>query len=191
MTATPGTPHIGLIVEGPGDKEAFPILLRKYLQTHGVFTEVLGKPVPLKGKGSATSASNGVEGYVLAAARPGCRGIIVLVDADKDPSCVLGPQLLARAQAVTAIPVVVVVAERDFEDWLYCSVESLELGDVGWSPTQRGKSVIESLIAPGKYVKSTMQARLTHRLDVSLARSRSSSLDRLLRKVDAIVATLS
>lgn len=190
MTAAPGAPHIGLVVEGPGDKDAFPILLRKYLQAQGVYAELIGKPVPLKGKGSATSPSNGVEGYVLAAARPGCCGIIVLVDADKDASCVLGPELLARAQAVTAVPVVVVVAERDFEDWLYCSIETLEIGDVSWSPAQRGKSVIESLIAPAKYVKSTMQARLTHRVDVSIARSRSSSLDRLFRKVDAIVATL-
>lgn len=187
MTAAPGSPHIGLVVEGPGDREAFPILLRNYLHSNGVYTDVLGKPVPLKGKGSATSTTNGVEGYVLAAARPGCIGIIVLVDADKDASCELGPTLLERAQAVTQLPVVVIVAERDFEDWLYSSVETLQLGPATWSPTERGKNAIESLIAPEKYVKATMQARLASRVDLPLAASRSASLSRLCRKVDALV----
>lgn len=189
MNAPTGAPHIGLVVEGPGDRESFPILLRTYLQSQGRYEDLLGKPVPLKGKGSATRP-NGLEGYVLAAARPGCRAVLVLVDADKDASCTLGPALLARAQAVTAVPVIVIVAERDFEDWIYAAAEHLGLGDATWSSSVRGKSAIESLLSPGKYVKSTMQARLTQRMNLDVARERNSSLDRLLRKVDEVLASL-
>jgi hypothetical protein len=189
MTATAGAAHIGLVVEGPGDKGALPILLRNYLHQKGVYADVLGKPVPLKGKGSATT-TNGVEGYVLAAARPGCVGIIVLVDADKDASCQLGPELLERASGLQSAPVVIAVAEKDFEDWLHASIETLELGVDTWDPTKRGKSVIEAALSPDKYIKSTMQARLTHRMDIELARSRNSSLDRMLRKLDGMVAVL-
>lgn len=189
MSAPSGAPHIGLVVEGPGDRESFPILLRAYLQSQGRYDDLLGKPVPLKGKGSATRP-NGLEGYVLAAARPGCRTVLVLVDADKDASCTLGPKLLARAQAVTAVPVIVIVAERDFEDWIYAAAEHLGLGDVDWSSTVRGKSAIESLLSPDKYVKSTMQARLTQRMDLGVARSRNASLDRLFRKLDEVLTGL-
>lgn len=151
---------------------------------------MIGKPVPLKGKGSATT-TNGIEGYVAAAgARPNCMAVIVLVDADKDASCELGPALLARAQVVTRPPVVVIVAERDFEDWIYASIETLELGGSDWIEGTRGKNAIESLLAPDKYVKSTMQARLTHRMNLTIARQRSSSLDRLFRKLDGILANL-
>lgn len=190
MSAPAGAAHLGIVVEGPGDKEAFPILLRKYLHSVGRYEDLLGKPVPLKGKGSATRANNGLEGYVLAAARPGCCAVLVLVDADKDASCVLGPELLARAQAVTAVPVVVIVAERDFEDWIYTAVEHLDLGEAAWNSSERGKNAIESLLAPEKYVKSTMQARLTQRMDLDVARTRSTSLNRLFNKIDEILARI-
>lgn len=189
MTAKPGQAHFGLVVEGPGDKGAFPILLRNYLQSKAIYDDLLGKPVPLKGKGSATRPS-GLEGYVLAAARPGCLAVIVLIDADKDASCKLGPDLLARAQAVTGVPVIMVIAERDFEDWIGCSIETLDLGVTTWSPTTRGKTAIEAGLAPEPYLKSTMQARLTSRMDIDLARSRNTSLDRLFRKVDSALAGL-
>lgn len=189
MTAPQGAPHIGLVVEGPGDKTALPLLLRQHLANRFEYADILGKPIPLKGKGSATVA-NGIEGYVLAAARPHCKGILVVVDADDDPSCQLGPDLLKRAQSVTDVPVVVVVAERDYEDWLYCSVETLDLGEVRWDPSARGKNALRSLLAPEKYVKSTMQAKLTSRIDLEHARTRSTSLDRLLRKFDHLVSVL-
>lgn len=187
MTAANDAPSIGLVVEGPGDKEAFPVLLRKYLADNGIYDVALGKPVPLKGKGSATRPG-GVEGYVMTAgARPNCKAVIVLVDADNDASCELGPTLLARASGATKVPVVVVVAERDFEDWIYASLETLELGDAQWLESTRGKSAIESLVAPKKYVKATMQARLTHRVDIAMARERSTSLNRLFNKLDGIL----
>ncbi len=186
MVVQSGDPHIGMVVEGPGDKGALPALLRKHLYQDNEFRELLGKPVTLKGKGSATTP-NGIEGYVAAAARPGCVGVIVLLDADDDASCQLGPELLARAQSVVGVPVVVAIAERDFEDWIYRSVETLELGWEGeWDPAKRGGNMIESLFPQGGYEKPVWQPKLTHRMDLDLARSRSSSLDRLLRKFDEL-----
>ncbi|MEX8059925.1 hypothetical protein [Microbacterium sp. 16-032] len=186
-----GAPHIGLVVEGPGDKGALPVLLRKFLHEKAEYREILGKPVTLKGKGSATTPG-GLEGYVAAAARPGCVGVVVLLDADDDASCQLGPELLARAEAVVGIPVVIVLAERDFEDWIYRSVETLDLGWEGdWDATKRGGTVIDSLLPDGGYQKPVWQPKLTHRMDIELARSRSTSLNRLLNKVDGLVALCS
>lgn len=186
MVLRSGDPHIGLVVEGPGDRGALPALLRMHLHGKDDYREILGKPVTLKGKGSATT-DNGIEGYVAAAARPGCVGVIVLLDADDDASCQLGPELLARAQSVVGVPVIIAIAERDFEDWIYRSVETLDLGWEGpWDPSKRGGNVIQSLMPRGGYEKPVWQPKLTHRMDLSLARSRSTSLDRLLNKFDGL-----
>lgn len=187
MTVMNG-PHVGLVVEGPGDKGALPALLRRHLEAQEKFADVLGKPVPLNGKGSATRPG-GIEGYVATAARRGCVGVLVLLDADKDSSCVLGPELLDRAQAVVGVPVVIAIAERDYEDWLYASIETLELSEhQTWDSSKRGKSVIESLLRPVAYAKPVWQPKLTYRMDHSLARGRSASFNRLLVKFDTLAA---
>jgi hypothetical protein len=187
MTVLSGKPHIGLVVEGPGDKIAIPLLLRAYLQSKGISVDILGKPVPLNGKGSATKVG-GVEGYVATAAREGCVGVVVVLDADKDASCQLGPELLERATGAVGVAVVIAIAEVDFEDWLYASIETLELGEEDWEHGKRGKTVITELLRPAAYAKPVWQPKLTARMDIGRARDRSVSLNRLLIKVDELAA---
>src|SRR5688500_10572677 len=96
MTATAGSPHIELIVEGKADLNAVPVLLRKHLQERGEYRDVLGKTIAIHGVGNATKA-NGIEGFVsFAANRPGCMGVLVVLDADD--SCVkeLSSELMGR-----------------------------------------------------------------------------------------------
>lgn len=185
MTAPAGSPHIGLVVEGPGDVRAVPMLLRAHLATRNDYADVLGKPVPFHGKGNATTPG-GIEGYVATAARPGCVGVLVVLDADDELVCHEGPLLLARAQPVIAHPVVVAIAERDYEDWLFASVETLALDNPQEFDASRGKSAIQRGLSPEKYVKPTHQPRLTSRVDIALATSRSRSLARTLAKFDEL-----
>jgi hypothetical protein len=191
MTAAPTDRHIGLVVEGRGDLAAVPLLIRSHLHSTGYFPDILGKPVPFHGKGNAT-ATGGIEGYVATAAlRPGCLGVLVVLDADNEAACEQGPELLARALTAVGCPVVVALAERDYEDWLYSSVETLALAPgASFSESQRGKAVIAEMLAPKKYVKPTWQPRLTTRMDLHLARSRSTSLDRLLERFDELRAAV-
>lgn len=98
MTPRPEDPHIGLIVEGAGDKQGVPVLLRNYLQKRGDYRDILGKAIPCHGRGAATT-QNGIEGFVsIAAARPGCVGVPVILDGEGDPVCELGPALQQRGQ---------------------------------------------------------------------------------------------
>jgi hypothetical protein len=165
MTADFNSPHIGLVVEGRGDHGAAPVLLRRWLHERGIFGDILGKPIPCHGKGNATSP-NGIEGFVAtAAARPGCRGVLVVLDADDDLVCRLGPELLTRASSVIGKPVVICLAENDFEDWLYASIETLELGGhLQYEDGRRGAAAIAEQLRPRKYVKPTSQPRLTAKL---------------------------
>jgi hypothetical protein len=182
-------PHVGIIVEGQGDVASIPLLLRNYLHTRHIYEDILGKPVPLKGKGSATK-SGGIEGYAAAAtSRPGCKALLLVLDADEEKSCILGPEMAARISQVTRIPILVAVAERDYEDWLYSSAETLQIESLQFRNSKRGLKEIQSAMDV-KYRKSVWQSRLTARIDFKLTRARSSSFDRLLKRFDLLVDSL-
>lgn len=184
MTATPTDPHVGLVVEGAGDKQALPIVLRRHLEATGEFRDVLGKPVPLHGRTKAFT-TNGIEGYVaVAASRPGCVGVLVVLDGEGDCVAEAGPALRERADEVSRVPVRVALADQDFEDWLYASAETLDLGLDGYSASRRGQHALKSALRPASYTKPVWQPRLAHRMDVVLARSRSTSLARCLDRFD-------
>jgi len=163
-------------------------MLRAHQSRTNDYSDILGKPVPFHGKGNATTPG-GIEGYVATAARPGCVGVLVVLDADDELACQEGPTLLARASVEVGVPVVIAIAERDFEDWIFASVETLELANLEvYQPKGRGKAAIQRGMAPQKYVKPTHQPRLTSRVDLDMAASRSPSLARLLLKFDELRA---
>lgn len=55
-----------------------------------------------------------------------------------------------------------------------------------YEPIRDPERAIRAALLPAKYVKPTWQPRLTERIDLDLARGRSPSLDRFLRKVDEL-----
>lgn len=193
MTARPDQPHIGLIIEGAGDDAALPILLRRHLQDKSDFRDVLGKGIPIKGVSNATKV-DGIEGYVSAAAsRPGCLGILVVLDTDESAPSELEQALRDRIMGRVAQPFVVACAERDYEDWLYASVETLELGEIVYNEGTRGALAIEEAVkhlTGRSYTKPIWQPRLTHRMDIPLARSRSPSLDKMLSEFDGLMTAI-
>lgn len=162
-------------MEGAGDLGALPVLLRSHLQKTGEFRDVLGKPVPAHGRNKAL-VRGGLEGYVATAgSRPGCVGVLVVLDSEGDCLFILGRQLLARACVVIGKPVRIALAKRNFESWLYASAESLEIG-LTYDPLRDGQSAIASALKPAKYVKTIWQPRLAHRLNINVAIPRSQSL---------------
>lgn len=187
MSARPTDPHIGLVVEGAGDRNALPILLRSHLQNCGEYRDILGKPVPLHGRDKAI-VPNGIEGYVATAgSRPGCLGVLVVLDGEGDCVAERGPQLADRARSVVGIPVNVALADHDFEDWIYASAETLSLPDLVFEPDRRGVTVIKAALRPSAYTKPVWQPRLTSRMDAQLAAGRSDSLRRMLQRFDELV----
>lgn len=190
MSAQPTEPHIGLVVEGAGDKGALPIVLRAHLLEKGEYRDVLGKPIPFNGRGRAL-VPNGLEGYVATAgARPGCVGVLVVLDGEGDCVAERGVELSGRAVDVVQAPVSVALADRDFEDWLYASAETLGIGLDSYEAGRRGQAMIKSALRPDAYTKTVHQPRLAARMNLDLARSRSVSLDRMLARFDALLMRL-
>ncbi|MER5831491.1 hypothetical protein ABT116_11775 [Streptomyces sp. NPDC002130] len=184
MTAGPYSQHIGIVVEGPGDAKSLPILLRNWLLLKEDYRDFLGKPIPCNGRENAT-VQGGIEGYVAtAASRPGCQAVLVVLDGEGDLVCELGPSMVQRARSVTHIPVELCLADRNWEDWLYASAETLQMDGFSYEPGRRRS--IAAALKPVKYVKPTWQPRLTARMDISLAAERSPSLGRMLRKFDEL-----
>lgn len=189
MTRDFNEPHVGIVVEGAGDLHAVPVILRRFMHSIGDYRDILGKPVPAHGRDKALRAK-GIEGFVAtAAARPGCVGVLVVLDGEGDCVAELGPMLLDRARSVTGKPVLVVLADRDFESWLFASAETLDL-DIAYDGARQGQSAISEAIRPAKYVKPTWQPRLAAKVDVGLAASRQRSFARAIERFDALRALI-
>ena len=161
-------------------------MFRRHLhERRNEYRDVLGMPVVCHGRDKALRPG-GVEAFVaVAAGRPGCQGVLVVLDAEEDPACTRGPELLARALAVTGKPVYVCLAERTYEDWLYASAETLQLDDLAFTPGTNAESRIREAL-DSKYIKPTWAPRLTSRMDLELALSRSMSLRRTLGCLDVL-----
>jgi hypothetical protein len=186
--------HIALVVEGPGDREAVPKLLRDHLASSAQFAVGVGYPLAAKGRDKLL-AEEKLEAFVRQAGRvPGACGVLVVFDADGDAACKVGPDALARATAATHLPVRICVAIQTFENWIAASAETVfDVGIDAPPPVDfEGKGamgLIKKGLHPTKYVKPVYQARLTSRIDHSVARDRCPSLARLFRCVDELVAS--
>jgi hypothetical protein len=188
MTAGFSDPHIGLVVEGQGDARALPLLLRNWLILESEFRDILGKPIPVNGRENAI-ATGGIEKFVATASgRPGCVGVLVVLDAESDAACDLGPAILARVSPGKR-PVYVCLAVPKFEAWIVASAESMNLEDLVFDSAHDPVGLIKGAL-PGKYVKPTYQPRLTARIDISVAKERDSSLRRTLERFDQLRALI-
>ena len=119
--------QIAAIVEGDGEVEAVPVLLRRYAELVG-WPGRLHVHQPIRQPASKLLKDGELERHVELAARKvgGLGGIFVLLDCEDDCPAVLGPILLARARkARSDLPVSLVLAHREFEAWLLGSSASI------------------------------------------------------------------
>ena len=117
------------IVEGHGECQAVPILVRRIARTidPGFVPKVLP---PLRVPASKLLRQGEMERSVTLAARKlqGRGGIVVIVDCDRDEGCPAkeGPELLKRALAARCdMPIAVILAKKEFEAWFLAAAESL------------------------------------------------------------------
>ena len=189
--------RISCIVEGHGEIEALPILLRRLRDViaPGLPLEVRK---PMRVPRSNLAKEDGLKRYVeLAMAQiDEDGGVLVLLDADDDLPCELGPRLLGIAQQVRPDRRVrVVVAEREFEAWFLAAAESLR-GRRGLSTdlsaperpeaVRDAKGWLTHHLAGRSYRETIDQPALAAILDISSAR-RAKSFDKLYRDVESLL----
>lgn len=182
------------IVEGHGEQEALPLLIRKIFADASPETiPVINPPIRVK-SGSFLSDVEYFSKYVtLAAAKASQAGgeILILLDCEDDCPGTLGPLLLARAKTVRSdVPITVVLAHREYETWFLAAAESLR--GCGGLPADLSPPADPELIRGAKewlgrrmdqsYDPIIHQAAFTARFDLSQAKS-IPSFARLVSKI--------
>lgn len=124
--------QIACIVEGQGDVEAVPIVVRRIASeiVPDVETRVA---TAIRLPKSKLVKPGELEKAVEFAIRKtsGHGGVLIVLDADDDCPAQTGPKLLGRAVGVRAhVSVSAIIAKREFESWFIAAAESIA-GHVG------------------------------------------------------------
>ena len=194
---------IAAIVEGYGECEAVPILIRRIARTidPGFVPKVFP---PLRIPASRIMKEGETERSVDFAARKlqGQGGILVVLDCDWDNGCPAmdGPALLKRAMDVRGdLPIAVILAKKEFEAWFLAAAESLRgkhgLPNDLQSPARpediRGaKEWLSDKMPYGRsYTETTDQPAFTDLFDIGMAR-RADSFDKCYREIERMLREL-
>jgi len=183
---------VGLIVEGHGEVDSAPLLVRRSLQELApALSPSLLMPVRVA-RGQLIKEEGLRSAIELMARKVGNEGcILLLLDADDDLPCVLGPRLLALTRGIRADrDISVVVAKREYEAWFLTAAESLrgrrglpeDLTPPAAPETIRdAKGWLSQRMSDG-YRETIDQPALTSLFDLTVAR-RADSFDKLFREV--------
>ena len=184
------------IVEGFGEVEAVPLLIRRWFESRRLLAPEL--PRPIRVPKSRLLAAGELERTVEQAARKaGTDGaVLVLVDADDDCAAELGRSLRERArQARADRDIAVVLPVREFEAWFLASAESL--GGHRGLPVQLesppdpeavrdAKGWLSARMTTGRiYGPRVDQAALAQALDFRLA-DRAGSFRKFMRDLERL-----
>jgi len=199
--------RVAVIVEGDGEVAAAPILLRRLWQElGGEYIDIVGPPIRRKRaefeRQQQLEKAIGLAAIKLKHAPSTGDPAVVLILFDRDPSqqpvCSLGPQSLNWAiNAFSHLDIACVVANIEYETWFVAAAESLTRyikldanESVPNQPEEQrcGKKWIESRFRGAKYSETQDQPAMTALMDLSQARKRSPSFEKLCRELQRRVA---
>ena len=195
--------RIAAIVEGHGECEAVPILIRRIAQTidPGFVPKVLP---PLRVPATRLLKEGEAERSVELAARKlkGRGGILIIVDCDWENCCPAeqGPVLLKRAIVTRGdLSIAVILAKREFEAWFVAAAESLrgkfglpgDLESPAYPENIRGaKEWMTDKMRHGRaYAETTDQPAFAAIFDMNSAR-RADSFNKCYRDIRSMLEEL-
>lgn len=195
------TIRVAPIVEGFGEVNSVRILLQR------VWTEIVGGEhvdvlQPIRQPRSKLIRPNELERAIglavgkLAAARPKLERefVLLMLDADADAVCMLGPRLLQDMRSARSdVDMCCVLPNLEYETWFVGAAESLSAflalshdSPVSEDPEAERlrKGWIEARFKKGKYSETVDQPALTETMDLQLCRKRCRSFDKLCREFE-------
>lgn len=192
------------IVEGPGDRDAVPALLRRILtECYVRFDIVIGQS---KSTGGKPNLINRLDKYLRYALNDGADAMIVVVDADQDCPRELAASLRDRTMnSGIPAPVAIVCPKAEYETWIIASLseddghkirERLRIDSSISAPDniesiRNAKGWFKNHMPRGLAYKPTQdQARLTHYMSLDLVHRRSRSFRRLCHAMEELVKAL-
>ena len=113
------------IVEGHGDVEAVPVLLRRLVDEAQTWEVGVGRSIRRR-RSQLVQEDELQKSVRLALLQPDCSAILIVFDADDDCPAELAPEIRGWAAAVAGgVPCEVILAKREYEAWFLGSIESL------------------------------------------------------------------
>jgi hypothetical protein len=187
------TVQIGCIVEGHGEVNAVPALIRRIAAEldPGLAVTI---PQPVRIPKTKLLRPQELERAVRLAALniAGQGGLLLLLDSDEDCPAQMGPELLRRIQAARQdLPSSVILAKREFESWFLASAESIGgPADLASPPDPESIQGAKEWLHQrwGAYAPTVNQTSLTFAMDLRLAR-RAKSFARCYREIRRLLET--
>jgi hypothetical protein len=187
------------VVEGHGEVEAVPILLRRLLEREQRFDIEVARPFRVKRQRVVRDAE--LERSLTQAFRSRrADAAIVLLDADDDCPVELAGALRQRAHAAAFQHVSVVCACREFEAWFLAAKRSLRgrcainssaqcIPDAERLQDAKGR-LTANMDGSRRYLEVDDQPRLAAAVDLELAESESRSFRKLCEDFRALLAVI-
>lgn len=181
--------RIQTIIEGIGEVEALPELLRRLRDESGAYALSFNRP--LRKKRSELVNEKPLRDAIDLALRQGCDGILILFDSDKNCPREIAPRVQAWARAEAShVPCEVVLAHCEYEAWFLGSLESLQghrriradavsLADP--ESVRGAKERLQAFVASGSYSPTRDQVPLTAVFDLAAAYRSCRSFRRMVR----------
>ena len=185
------------IVEGYGEVEAVPILLRRLIAEAEAWQIEAGSPIR-RTRHQLVHEPELARSVRIALEQPDCGAILILFDGDDDCPAKLGSRLQQVAsQAARGTPCEVVMAHREYEAWFLAGFDSLRGHKMILDHTEPprdperprdAKGRFERMIRPDtSYVERVDQPKFTARFDLSGARLRSRSFRKLTKSFGSLL----
>ncbi len=194
--------RIASVVEGHGEREALPVLIRRFISAITPLPAV-DAVRPIRIPRSTLLKPGELERAVQLAAlsaRPD-GAVLVVLDADDDCPRTMAPELFERVRSVIGhLPVALVLAKCEFEAWFLAAADSLRgkrglPADLAPPPDPEGvrgaKEWLASHMPRGQRYSETLdQPALAAVFDLDCARRRSASFDKFCRELGRLLGEL-
>jgi len=188
------------IVEGHGEVQAVPVLLRRLLSQAQCHRVDVGRPI-LRTQAQFRSQEEIQKAVRLALLQPDCAAVVILFDGEDDCPKDAAEKVRAWARgAAGQIPCDVVIAYREYETWFLAAVESLRgkcgISDVAAAPDnpesrRDAKGALEEFMPERRAYSETLdQPAMSAVFDMGRAHRRSRSFRKLVKAVGEILSQL-
>ncbi|MEN9574559.1 MAG: hypothetical protein RL514_2414 [Verrucomicrobiota bacterium] len=183
---------IQLIVEGQGEVEAVPVLLRRLAAELGVPQAQFGSPIR-RTRSQLVQRPDLDHALALARLRRSCKAVFILFDADDlCPKTEANPLRDLVRELARELPISLVVANREFEAWFLASQETLGAAHPYPNDPDLKRGAKEELERRLDlyYDERVDQPKFSARLDFRLAYERSRSFRKLVQEFHRLLQTL-
>lgn len=189
---------LACIVEGDGEVEALPILLRRMAAASDVHDLVIPPPIRVRRSNFLSDEGKYYRERYISLARGKARddgAVLVLIDANGDCPAELATRFRDELhQTAAPIRISLVFAKCEFESWFIAAADSLggpriPVDELNPESIRNAKGWVRENIMKGQAYSPTVdQPSLAARFDWQSARRRSDSLDKLCREFSHLIA---